>query len=210
MINIVDFPKIKCPFIRLNAKDNFGRERYLITPELDPEYKWLFDKGVRAVDKLHGTNVCVHIQDSFLQGIDNRMNEVLRSCNIPIKGNSLKFLMGVMAACNKGWMEADGSHYGELIGPDINGNLHEVDNYLFVPFTYLQARCNWQSWIQDKYPKNFDSISEWFKELPSLFSNRVVKKKVLAEGLIFVHPDGRMCKIRRDMFSWFDGKDHKE
>jgi hypothetical protein len=30
------------------------------------------------------------------------------------------------------------------------------------------------------------------------------------EGIVFTHPDGRMAKIRKDMFEWFKGKRHKE
>jgi hypothetical protein len=34
-------------------------------------------------------------------------------------------------------------------------------------------------------------------------TEKVFKKQVLAEGLVFCHPDGRMAKLRRDMFDWY-------
>lgn len=206
MNQVKDFPKLKSPFIRAtNEKGD-----WCVTDKIEPGYEWIFEKGVRAVDKLHGTNICVNIQGGVLETIDNRTSRVITSCNIPIKGNSSKFLIGVMNACDRGWLTEDGVYYGELIGPDINKNLHKTDQYLFVPFNYLSEKYHWHSWIQNKYPKDFNSISEWFKELPSLFSERIFKEKVLAEGLVFYHPDGRMAKLRRDMFDWFKGERHKE
>lgn len=204
-IPIVDFPKLKSPFIR---KRNDAGD-YVVTPEIEPGYEWLFDNGVVAVDKLHGTNISINVTDKMLDCIDNRTTRMMMCGMIPMTGNSCKFLIGVMNAANR-WQLEDGCHFGELIGPDINGNLHGADEYLFVPFHYLRSKCQWHSWVKNQYPKDFDSISEWFKELPSLFSKRIYDKDVLAEGLIFYHPDGRMCKLRRDMFEWYKGERHKE
>ena len=46
---IVDFKKIKSPFIRAHNE----RGEYIVTPEIEPGYEWIFEDGVRAVDKLH-------------------------------------------------------------------------------------------------------------------------------------------------------------
>lgn len=202
MKQIIDYPKLHCPFV----KD----ENHRIISELAEGFEWLYDKGVCAVDKLHGTNICVNIEGGHIETIDNRENRVCKSCFIPVKGNSNKFLIGVLNACNRDWLNEDGMHYGELIGPDINGNLHETSEYLFVPFNHLYKKYNWHSWVQNKYSKDFNTISEWFKELPSLFSKRVFGKDILAEGLVFYHPDGRKCKLRRDMFDWYQGDHHKQ
>src|SRR5690349_12409872 len=196
---VKDFPKLKSPFIRAYDENKI----WAVTPEIEPGYEWIFEKGVRAVDKLHGTNLCVNIQGGMLETIDNRSQRVMQSCHISTKGNGAKFLIGVMNACNRGWLPDDGTHYGELIGPDINGNLHGTRDYLFVPFHHLAQKYHWHSWVQNKYPKDFETISTWFKDLPSLFSQQVLGTTVLAEGLVFYHPDGRMAKLRRDMFSWY-------
>ena len=29
------------------------------------------------------------------------------------------------------------------------------------------------------------------------------------EGIVFTHPDGRMAKLRCDMFEWYKGKRHE-
>jgi hypothetical protein len=205
MTPIKDYPKLKSPYIRTDING-----KHVCTPEIEPGYEWLFDPGVCAVDKLHGTNICVHIQGGHIEAIDNRDTRVIQSCFLPTKGNGSKFLIGVLNACDKGWLSEDGSHYGELIGPTINDNIHQAPTYLFVPFDHLRKKYHWHSWVQNKYPKDFNSISEWFKTLPSLFTQRVLGKEVMAEGLVFYHPDGRKCKLRRDMFDWYDGKGHKE
>ena len=64
--------------------------------------------------------------------------------------------------------------------------------------------------MENKYPKDYDSISTWFRQLPSLFNKRLALPEIQAEGLVFHHPDGRMAKLRRDMFDWFEGPRHKE
>lgn len=213
---IIDFPKVKSPFIR---KDNEAGH-YVVTPEIEPGYEWVFtEPAVRAVDKLHGTNICVHIEGGYVTAVDNRANRIIRDARLnayPDKREA-QFFAGLFGAMEKEWLKflGDGAHYGELIGPNINSNLHRVDRYYFVPFKYLYEKCHWHSWVQNKYPKTFESISEWFKNLPSLFSQQMHKNYAsmelpLAEGLVFHHPDGRMAKLRRDMFDWYTGTRHKE
>ena len=34
--------------------------------------------------------------------------------------------------------------------------------------------------------------------------------KGFVEGVVFTHPDGRMAKLRKDMFDWHKGPRHKD
>ena len=34
------------------------------------------------------------------------------------------------------------------------------------------------------------------------------KEEGFCEGVVFTHPDGRMAKLRKDMFPWYTGKRH--
>lgn len=206
---IIDFQKIKSPFKRVHNE----RGEYVVTPEVEEGYEWIFEDNVRAVDKLHGTNICVNFQNARVVAVDNRTTRILQEpIEIHTKNEGIRsrFLLGILHAAERGWLDefVDARVFGELIGPAINTNLHEVHHPLFVPFSYLYDRCHWKSWIRNKYPKNFESISEWFKTLNSLFTERVFKKHILAEGLVFCHPDGRMAKLRRDMFDWYEGPRH--
>ena len=206
---IVDFQKIKSPFKRVHNE----RGDYVVTPEIEEGYEWVFEDGVRAVDKLHGTNICVTFSERRVAAIDNRTTRIMHApFEISTKhaAKTSRFLLGILNSAERGWLESfeHGRVYGELIGPDINTNLHDVPYPLFVPFNYLYDRCHWKSWVNNKYPKTYDAISEWFKSLNSLFTERVFKKQLLAEGIVFCHPDGRMAKLRRDMFDWYEGPRH--
>lgn len=202
MSKIIDYPKISSPFVRetINGK-------YLATPEIEEGFSWLFEaEGVYAVDKINGSNICCTFQDGILQSIDNRKHRVIENPHISttMQPPHARMISGVLNSIERKWIPRSftGRIYGELVGPMMNTNLHNLDRDLFVPFDYLYNHCHWKTWLANKYPKTFDSIKLWFKDLPSLFTKRITKKAGLAEGLVFYHPDGRKCKIRRDFFDY--------
>lgn len=208
-IPIRNFRKLESPFERVMLNKN----RSIVTPVLNPEYAWFLEDGVRAVDKLDGTNVCVYIDNSRFKVIDNRKNRLVDMSDIRINRDKMAYraLMGLFNSAEKGYTKhlKDGYHYGELIGPGINGNMHSLKEWLWVPFSWLQENCHWNTWVSNKYEKTFESISDWFMTLPSLFNARIGTKASYGEGVVFTHPDGRMCKLRRDMFDWYEGAKHK-
>lgn len=199
---VIDFPKIKSPFKR--KLDEKGQ--YVVTPEIEENMEWVFeDEGVRAVDKLHGTNVCLIFEGGVLQSVDNRTTRIISSPNISVSmaASDARIISGVINAIEKKWLNKDieGRVYGELVGPLINGNLHKLDRYYFVPFEYLKSKCHWKSWIENRYSKTFESIEWWMRDLQSLFTRRMTKEVGEAEGIVFHHPDGkRMAKLRKDMY----------
>ncbi|MBU0619630.1 MAG: RNA ligase family protein [Patescibacteria group bacterium] len=196
---IKNFPKIESPFIRKG-------EPYLVTPEIDPDFEWVFkDEGVLAIDKIDGTNVGIQIKDSKIVYAQNRANPK-SLLNIKATRWDWALLEGLNSAIQKNWLQdfSDGVYYGELVGPIINANRHQLDKHYWVPFKYLKEKCAWRSWENHKYPKTFKAINEWFKDgLFSLFTRRMTDKTISAEGLVFYHPSGKMAKLRRDMFDWF-------
>lgn len=208
MNQVKDFPKLHSPFIRKEINGD-----YLVTPEIDPDYKWVFeDDGVLATDKIDGTNVCLRIREGKIIQVFNRLNEkFIFQTNHQTRWEGA-CLEGLARAIQKGWLKDwhNGDFYAELIGEIINGNRHQIDGHLLVPFEYLK-KCFWKSWIQNKYPKTYESISAWFKDgLISLFNQKMKLPEIMAEGIVFYHPDGRMAKLRRDMFDWFEGERHKD
>jgi hypothetical protein len=206
MIN--DFPKLHSPFIRETINDS-----YVVTPKIDPDYNWVFeDSGVMAVDKIDGTNVSLIIEKGQISRIFNRTNEKFIFSVRKQTAWDGACMEGIAQAIQRGWLKdcEGGQIFGELIGPKFNGNRHKLDYHLFVPFDYLKKHCFWKSWVQNKYPKTFESISEWFKDLPSLFNQRLGLPEIQTEGLVFYHPDGRMCKLRKDMFDWYVGERHND
>ena len=192
-----DFPKLDSPFIRA---DNQGH--YVITEEIDLAQSWFTEPGVLAVDKLDGTNIGLYIENGQILKVMNRMNERPLFATKVNKGD-IALMEGIVNAIAKEWLVnlPTGWHYGELVGPSINSNHHQLQKHIWVPFGYLKASCSWNSWRDNKYPKDYDSIRTWFQDLFSLFNKKMKLPDVKAEGLVFHHPDGRrMCKLRRDMY----------
>lgn len=210
MFMIRDMPKLHSPFVRemINGK-------YIVIDKINEGYEWVFnDTSVIATEKLDGTNVSILIDDGIIKSVWNRTERV------PFFNKGKQYIInGIQEAYSRGYLDflSDGQHFGELIGVKVNGNRHQVKDHIFLPFeSYVKKNLVYESW--NKYPKDFESISKWFKEsLFSLYACRVkgcngipVEQRSKPEGIVFVHPDGRMAKLRRDMFDWFEGKSHKE
>lgn len=203
-MKIVDMPKLESPFKR--KTDEKGN--YIVYDEINDGMEWVFtDETVMATEKLHGTNVSIVIQDGVITQVYNRTER------IPFFNKGKWHIMeGIMESYKRGYTDflGDGQHFGELIGERVNGNPCKIQGHLWVPFsTYAQEHLRYKSW--GKYPKTFQAISDWFeKDIFSLFARMRTQEVVKPEGIVFVHPDGRMAKLRLDMFPWWKGERHKE
>ncbi len=122
-MEIRDMPKIESPFVRVMKDGN-----YILTDEIAEGYEWVFeDDSVMAIEKLHGTNVSILIQDGIITSIWNRTER------LPFFNKGKQYvIMGIMNSYSKGYMEflPDGQHFGELIGPKVNGNPYQLKTYL--------------------------------------------------------------------------------
>lgn len=207
---IKDMPKLESPFVReLNEKGE-----YLVTPQITPGYEWVFeDDKVMAIEKLHGTNVSIVIEGGVVTSIWNRTER------IPFINKPKKHIVeAILNSWERGYCDLlqDGQHFGEVIGPRVNGNPYKLDLHLWIPFsTFAQNHLKFKSW--GKYPKDFITISEWFKNLMPLYwvmkhGMKIENEKYTGfiEGIVFTHPDGRMAKLRKDMFDWYTGDRHND
>ena len=206
-LKIKDMPKLESPFIRKLLYNG----NYIVTPEIAKGYEWVFeDSQVMAIEKLNGTNVSIIIQEGIVIAVFNRTER------IPFINKGKKWIIeGLLNSNERGYLEflGDGQHFGELIGPKVNGNPYKLKEHLWIPFeTFCQKHLVYKSW--GKYPKNFEIISNWFKELIPLYSCMVHgeegRKNGFVEGIVFTHPDGRMAKIRKDMFEWFKSNEKND
>lgn len=207
MVNIQDMPKLHSPFVREVVDD-----KYVVTDKIAEGYEWVFeDESVMAIEKLHGTNVSIVIQDGVINAIFNRTER------IPFFNRGKAHIVkGILESFQRGYIDKllDGQHFGELIGEKVNGNPYNIKGHVWIPFkTYAQKHLRYKSW--GKYPKDFKTLSEWFKELMPLYGlmhskglTQEQKDKLFVEGIVFTHPDGRMAKLRKDMFLWYEGKRH--
>lgn len=203
-MEIQEMPKLECPFVR--RKNDKGR--YVVVNEINPGFEWVFDDPkTMAIEKLHGENVSIHKNVwGIIDGIWSRGRQIQF---FSLEGRTI--IDGLLNSFGRGYMEflPPGQHFGELIGPGSQGNAYKIDKPLWIPFkTYAQKNLRYESW--GKYPKTFESISEWFKTLMPLYCGHVGSSSKFVEGVVFTHPDGRMAKLRIDMFDWYDGPVHKE
>jgi hypothetical protein len=209
-ISMQDMPKLESPFVRKMVNGD-----YVVIDEVQEGYEWVFeDDEVMAVEKLDGTNVSVKVKDGKILEAWNREHYV----PFYSQNNGHHYIIkGILNSIAKGYTDklVEGQYFGELVGPKINGNPYNLDRHLWIPFrTYSHRKLTYHSW--GKYPKTFEAISKWFKNGP--FSIFYAKRHglsysdpevIFAEGIVFTHPDGRMAKLRRDMFEWYEGKRHK-
>ena len=160
---IHDMPKLESPFVRKEINGS-----YVVTPEIAEGYEWVFsDESVMAIEKLHGTNVSILIQDGIVTSVWNRTER------IPFfnKGKA-HIIQGLIESYCRGYIDflPDGQHFGELIGEKVNGNPYKIKGNLWIPFSsYALEHFKYKSW--GKYPKDFETISNWFKELMPLYKD---------------------------------------
>lgn len=221
MNTLSDFPKIECPFIRktfpINKEDfkQFGRqlklrapEVYLVTPEINPGYEWVFDDpDTIATEKLDGTNVKLKTEDGRLIALQNRKN-VIDPLQI-IKGNTF-IIEGIFTAIQKGYVEDNQEQAGEVIGPKLQGNPYQLSGHVWYPFEKAVKHLKYKSFHE--HERTFENLSVWFKDhLKSLLHTKYVgyENAVFAEGVVFYNLKRQaenktyMAKLRRDMFDWF-------
>jgi hypothetical protein len=74
-------------------------------------------------------------------------------------------------------MVLDGTY--ELVGPRVNGNPEKLEDHMLMPHGCIELNP----------PRTFDGLMGYLNGLN-------------IEGIVFKHPDGRMCKIRRDDFGF--------
>lgn len=218
---IKDFPKLESPFEREMIDND-----YVCVPKLKEEYRWFVTDKCLATTKLDGTNVSVIVKDGKIVRVLNRTNI------IDIWKSGKWFYEGIKTSIdNENFipdMIADGQYFGELIGERINSNPYQIQGHRWVPFEHLKKKYYFKFWndiikecegIKDN--EIFDIITNVFKGLWCIYKRQLgIKGEVnentkfeglAGEGIVFYNTDdGRMCKLRRDMFKFFKGAKHKE
>ena len=128
-MKIQDMSKIECPFVRKEMPNG----DYIITPEITPGYEWVFtDETVMAIEKLHGTNVSIVIEEGTVIQVYNRTER------IPFINKGKKWIIeGILNSKERGYIDnlGDGQFFGELVGPKVNGNPYKLKEHLWIPFS---------------------------------------------------------------------------
>lgn len=167
-----------------------------VTDELDPECLWAFDEGVKATRKFDGT-ACAIINGKLYKRWDNKKGKTPPEGSIECQeadeftghhpywipclrsDNSNKFHF---EAFDKRDVWEDGTY--ELIGERINKNMEHVGNgHILIKHGDISFKEKEKEWML----KSIDNLK-------SFLANSDI------EGIVFHHPDGRMCKIRKKDF----------
>lgn len=168
----------------------------LAGPVMRPENAWVADTGVIATRKWDGTACAV------FGGVLFARFDAKRSPPPPDSFRCAPEIPMGQYGCNVHWTPATGGvgrgqyrwHHEawaalpaplpdgtyELVGPRVNGNPEHLDVHQF--------RRHGDIVFHDA-PRDFDGLKAYLARLD-------------AEGIVFHHPDGRMCKLRRRDFGF--------
>lgn len=195
------FPKIEAPYTR---REN-DRGQYVVSGDVVDRYDWVFDRAeeVEAVEKIHGENVCVKLEDGEIVEAARREGDRTMEIIDPYKPRNHYIVRGIQNSSQRFSyltkdFDEDGWYFGELVGPDVHGNPYRLDENLFVPFDWLRRKATYRSY--GRYSVDPEDISDWLEsEIFSLFyylmhdiedlSDASVENGVFVEGIVFVHPD---------------------
>lgn len=192
------FPKIRSVYKRSENTDGY----YTVDPRIKNGFSWVFDRSseVEAVEKIHGTNVSVLVEDDKVVRAASRVGD--RSMNLvePYNQPEKHFIVrGIQNSIKRGYTDnlEDGWNFGELVGPSVHGNPYDLEENIFIPFEWLRDKCEYRSY--GKYSTEFDDISHWLEEeIFSLFYSKMHGKRiedcsvsngVFVEGIVFIHPE---------------------
>jgi hypothetical protein len=217
-----DFPKLESPFER-----EIVNGIYQCVPKIKPEFKWVWSEDCLATDKLDGTNVSVYIESGKIKLIMNRANI------IDLWKSDKRFFEGIKNALDRNYFYPEQYNeeqiFGELIGKKLQGNPYNLEEHLWVPFDYLKENYYYKFWskfIEDECKEKsdeeiFNKTSELFKGLWSIYKRQhniksdvnetvVFEGSGAAEGIVFYNKKTEeICKLRRDMFGWYKGRQHE-
>lgn len=220
---VTHFPKLHPPYKR--AGD-------YVVDMVRGDYEWVFDDAERvvAVEKLDGENVSVTFDDNMepvaIHRRDGARGDPAENgydmAEVPIWSEpESHYTEGLANAYGKGWIDyidESGQHFGELVGPKVQGNRYDLDKHYWVPFAYARERLVMESY--GEYETDFQSIRDWFDDgLIPLFYSKMhgglpfdeASERCEVEGIVFTYPDPdavdshHMAKLRRDMFETIEG-----
>ena len=149
------FPKVQSPYHRAEDSDGdytIEASREFADGYLRDECAWLVERAadVEAIEKLDGTNMAIHIGEHEHGGLSvtdvaTRMGDKSMNRVDPFgpRTNHHYISRAVQNAISRGYTDqlADeygtGWFFGEAVGPKFQGNPHELDEHLFIPFEWV-------------------------------------------------------------------------
>lgn len=186
-LTIIDIPMQKIP--SLFQRDYEGN-RQVINQVVDGCQWVLLGEGI-ATEKIDGT-CCMIREGELFRRHDRKQGKPAPSGWIaaepapdPVTGHWPGWMKVTDTPADRWHREAfdanrslpDGTY--ELVGPKIQGNAYQL--------TQHELRSHESATQYPLFPRSFDAIREALQEMS-------------IEGIVWHHPDGRMCKIKRRDF----------
>jgi len=164
----------------------------IVTADLDPNNTWVYDMGVKATRKYDGS-ACAIIDGKLYKRYDVKKGRTAPVGAIPCqepdvitghhphwiaceenKAEDKYFFEGYNNLTNK----TNGTY--ELCGPKVQGNPEKLDAHQLIPHGQYILQLNS---LDYDYLKIYLSLHDM-------------------EGIVWHHPDGRMCKLRKSDFGF--------
>jgi len=182
----------KIPSLFISTND------HVITREVNPLCQWVIDGEGKPTAKLDGS-ACAVIDGELYKRYDNSkavgQDRRAQKCTplnswIPCGGSTERdaYLywipvrhMDYYHQIAWGWAQGllmDGTY--ELVGPQVQDNPHKFDHNILMQHGSIHLRY--------PNPRHFDEIEHY------------LRTKCEYEGIVWHHPDGRMCKITKKKF----------
>lgn len=158
--------------------------------EIHPDNEWIFDPGVKATRKFDGS-ACAIIDGQLYKRYDVKKGRQVPQFAIPcqdpdpITGHWPHWLLCsydkpedkyFLEAFDRMAVKEDGTY--ELCGPKIQGNPEKLDLHTLIRHGKHEIEIMRIDWL----------------------ALHLVLEYMDIEGIVFHHPDGRMCKIRKSDF----------
>lgn len=168
------------------APNDLGR----VVNKINPDNTWVFDAGVKATRKFDGT-ACAIINGQLYKRYDVKKGRQVPEFAIPcqdpdpVTGHWPHWLL-----CQhdkpedkfffEGFSNLENKEEGtyELCGPKVQGNPEKFDKHTLVKHGAHVIEIQTIDWI----------------------ALHLILENMDIEGIVFHHPDGRMCKIRKSDF----------
>lgn len=161
--------------------------------EINPENSWVFDEGVKATRKFDGT-ACAIINGELYKRYDVKKGKAVPEGSIPCQDPD------PISGHHPHWLKCRRDEPG--------------DKYFWEAFDSPNNLLGWEDWTYELCGPKIQGNPELFEEhtleahgeikesIPDLSFEGI--KEYLSqkdiEGIVFHHPDGRMCKIRKSDF----------
>ena len=165
----------------------------LVINEINPDNTWVFtDDGVKATQKYDGT-ACAIIDGQLYKRYDVKKGRSVPEFAIPcqdpdpITGHWPHWVLCQhdnpadkyhFEAFNEMQLKEDGTY--ELVGPKVQGNAENRSGHFLHKHGDFDLDMTLKTYDFDSFKKYLEAVD--------------------IEGIVFHHPDGRMCKLRKSDF----------